>query len=269
MICFPNAKINIGLNIISKREDNYHDIETVFYPVALCDVLEVVESSELSFHLSGLNIEGNMESNLCIKAYNLLKERFDISPVDIYLHKVIPTGAGLGGGSSDAAFMLKTLNTLFGLKLSVNELEIYASQLGSDCAFFIKNKPVFAFEKGDIFQDINLSLKGKYITILKPNIHINTAEAYSMVLPFAPIFNLRNLSDLLIGSWKSKIVNNFQEGAVTRYPLIGELINKLYANGAFYAAMSGSGSAVFGVFDKEQVVEKKYPGHFVWSGKLA
>jgi 4-diphosphocytidyl-2-C-methyl-D-erythritol kinase len=185
MIVFPNAKINIGLNIIARRPDGYHDLETVFYPVKINDVLEVVEADKLSFESSGLDIPGRLEDNLCIKGYHLLKKDHDLPPVKIHLHKNIPIGAGLGGGSADAAFFIKLMNDKFGLGLSLERMEDYARVLGADCAFFIQSKPVFAFEKGDELEPINLDLSAYKIVLVMPDEHVSTAEAYRGVKPAA------------------------------------------------------------------------------------
>lgn len=263
MISFPNAKINLGLNIISKREDGYHNIESIFYPVGCKDILEVIESTELLFQSSGIEIPGDSTQNLCLKAYNLLKKDFDIPPVTIHLHKVIPIGAGLGGGSSDAAFTLKVLNNLFQLNISNKKLETYARLLGSDCAFFIENKPVFAMEKGDVFEDINLTLDSFFIVLVNPNIHISTAEAYAGItvnntFP-SPIDIIKNP----MPKWKGELKNDFELSIAKKYPEIESIKNKLYSLGALYSAMTGSGSTVFGIFDK--LPELSFPkDYFVW-----
>ena len=186
MIEFSNAKINIGLNIISRRPDGYHDLETVFYPIKINDVLEVIESDKLSFESSGLEIPGRLEDNLCIRGYHLLKKDHDVPPVKIHLHKNIPIGAGLGGGSSNAAFFIKLMNANFELGLSPDQMEDYARQLGADCAFFIRNRPVFAFDRGDEFEDIKLDLSAYKIVLVMPDEHVSTAEAYRGVKP-APV----------------------------------------------------------------------------------
>src|SRR5688572_14534594 len=178
MIAFPNAKLNIGLNVTERRPDSFHNLESVFYPVQWCDALEILPAKETKFTSSGIEIPGTIESNLCLKAYQLLKTDFELPPVKIHLHKNIPIGAGLGGGSSDAAFTLKLLNQLFELNIAEDKLEDYARKLGSDCAFFIRNKPVFAHEKGDVFEPIKLDLTGYNCVVVYPNLHITTAEAY-------------------------------------------------------------------------------------------
>lgn len=252
MIAFPNAKINIGLNIIEKRKDGFHNIESIFYPIFdLVDVLEIIELKEKStplFSSSGILIPGELEDNLCLKAYYLLKKEYAIPNVAIHLHKVIPIGAGLGGGSSDAAFTLKILNTLFKLNLSEEKLIFFAKQLGSDCAFFIKNKPVFAFGKGDEFIDVNLDLSDYKIKINYPNIHIGTAEAYAGVIPIQSNFYLKEIELLSIDLWKDKIKNDFEVSIFLKNKKIEAQKKLFYKQGAIYASMTGSGSAVYGIF---------------------
>lgn len=262
MITFPNAKINIGLNIIEKRPDGYHNLETIFYPINLQDALEVkaIEHSEQphQLHISGTVIEGNPEENLVVKAYRMLKEDYPLPPVDIHLFKHIPTGAGLGGGSSDGAFMLKLLNEKCHLGLSAESLESYATRLGADCAFFIRNTPVFASGIGNVFTPIELSLKGYHIVLVKPNIHISTRDAYAGITPKHPEVSLRTLVRQPIETWKDTVRNDFEDSIFSRYPEIAAIKDKLYDLGAVYAAMSGSGSAIYGIFKEpiENVDEK-------------
>ena len=252
MVVFPNAKINIGLNIVAKRPDGFHNIESIFYPVVdVYDVLEIIESKILKFTSSGIDIPGRNEDNLCLKAYHLLKKEFNIPPVHIHLLKAIPIGAGLGGGSSDAAFTLKLLNEKFALQLSDDQLMDYARKLGSDCAFFIKNKPVYAFHKGDEFEPIDLDLSAYKIKIAYPNIHIGTAEAYDGVAPRASKNDLRKLKVDAIQEWKNDVKNDFEKTILPHYPAIQELKEKFYDQGALFASMTGSGSAVFGIFGKK------------------
>jgi 4-diphosphocytidyl-2-C-methyl-D-erythritol kinase len=252
MVLFPNAKINIGLNVTEKRNDGFHNIESIFYPVFdLHDVLEIVKSEELKFTSTGIEIPGNKKDNLCLKAYHLLKQDFDISPVHIYLLKVIPIGAGLGGGSADAAFTLKGLNELFELKLTDEQLINYVRKLGSDCAFFIKNRPVYAFNKGDEFEPIDFDLSAYEIKIEYPNIHIGTAEAYAGITSKESAKNVKTLITAPIENWKETIKNDFEESIFPNHPAIKELKEKMYNEGAVYASMTGSGSAVYGVFEKK------------------
>jgi 4-diphosphocytidyl-2-C-methyl-D-erythritol kinase len=251
MVIFPNAKINIGLNVIEKRGDGFHNIESIFYPVFnLYDVLEVIKNpkDQLEFTSSGIEILGNIESNLCVKAYNLLQENFSIPFVKIHLHKVIPIGAGLGGGSSDAAFMLKALNELFELGLNTDELINYARELGSDCAFFINNKPVYAFNKGDEFDEVKLDLSPFDIRIEYPNINIRTIDAYNDVTPNKSELLLKEIISTPMINWKSIVKNDFEESIFSKHPTIENLKYQMYKNGAVYASMTGSGSAVYGIF---------------------
>ena len=254
MICFPNAKINLGLHIVSRRPDGYHNIETVFYPVPLYDVLEIVpsETGETTFSQTGIPVDGNPGDNLVMKAFRLLEKDFKLSGINIYLRKQIPFGAGLGGGSSDAAFMLKLLNDFAALGLSVEQLEKYARQLGADCPFFIRNRPVFAEGVGDIFTPVNISLKGYYFVVAQPpGVHVSTKEAYAGVKPKQPAFRLSEINALPLNEWKNHITNDFEETIFTRYPAIANLKQALYDEGAIYASMSGSGSSVFAIFKKQ------------------
>ena len=234
----------MGLHIVSKRADGYHELETIFYPIDWCDVLEIVPSDEQQFTSSGLAIPG--KGNLCLDAYHLLKADFDISAVHIHLHKVIPIGAGLGGGSSDAAFTLKGLNELFDLKLSNEQLQAYAVQLGADCPFFVENKPMLATGIGEVLSPIELDLSNYHLAIVKPDIHVSTAEAYSSVVPNQPTHSLADLIRQPIVDWQ--VQNDFEKSVFAQYPEVEKLKQSLYEKGAVYAAMSGSGSAVFGLF---------------------
>ena len=267
MITYPNAKINLGLNIVEKRPDGYHNLETIFYPIALQDALEVTQlegDKEYALALSGTPIEGDPEQNLVVKAYKLLKSDFpNLPPVNIHMFKHIPTGAGLGGGSADAAFMLKLLNDKFQLKLSVEKLEEYASRLGADCAFFIQNKPVFASGIGNVFEPVQVSLKGYYIVLVKPDVFVSTKEAYSLVQPKKPAHSLKEIARMPVETWRATMKNDFEESVFKLYPEIAAIKDKLYDMGAVYASMSGSGSSVFGIF-REQVefVDEVFSGCF-------
>ncbi len=252
MIVFPNCKINIGLRITSKRPDGYHNIESCFYPIPWNDALEITEAAAFSFESSGLNIPGDQKSNLVIKAYDLLKVEFDLPPINIHLLKSIPMGAGLGGGSADGAFMLKLLNNRFALQLTDDQLEERALDLGSDCPFFIRNKPVIAKGRGEIFEPIDLDLSGKHILLINPGIHIGSREAYSSVMPVEPKNSLKDLlENQHISSWKDLIKNEFESSVFTIAPEISEIKEHLYDQGALYASMTGSGSTVYGIFDNE------------------
>jgi 4-diphosphocytidyl-2-C-methyl-D-erythritol kinase len=236
MISYPNAKINIGLNILQKRGDGYHDIHSVFYPVDLKDILEIVEhknGSKPEFSSSGLIIPGNLDENLCLKAYQLLKNEFKIPPVKIHLHKAIPMGAGLGGGSADAAFTLKMLNQMFELNLNTAQLQNYAARLGSDCAFFIENKPAFASGRGEILELIDLDLSAYKIVVEIPNIHVSTQQAYAGVLPKTPKESLKNLIQLPIHEWKEHIKNDFEDSVFQLFPEIKKLKHQFYKKEQF------------------------------------
>jgi 4-diphosphocytidyl-2C-methyl-D-erythritol kinase len=256
MITFPNAKLNIGLNIVSKRKDGYHNIETVFYPIPLRDVLEIVPAGgdKTTFTQTGLLIEGQPEDNLVMKAYRLLAQ--DREPIDIYLRKHIPFGAGLGGGSADAAFMLKILNEYYQLNLSALQLEKYAAQLGADCPFFIQNQPVFAEGIGNVFTPVELSLSGYHIVLVKPDIHIPTPEAYAGVTPKAPEISIKDIIKLPVREWRGVLHNDFEDSIFPQYPEIKLIKDRLYDCGALYASMSGSGSSVYGIYEEAPEMEE-------------
>ena len=271
MILFPNAKINLGLNVVERRSDGYHNIETVFYPIGLSDVLEMQPSdscSDYSFSSSGIAISGDPEDNLIVKAYRLLRSGYFFPAVDISLSKLIPFGAGLGGGSSDAAFMLKALNELFGLKITTLELERLAALLGADCPVFIQNKAVFASGVGNVFTPIDLSLKGYYLLLVKPDVHVSTPEAYSLVVPQKPDVSLLELIKKPIQEWKEVIKNDFEPSVFAKYPEIEALKKELYNLGALYSSMSGSGSSVFGIFESEPAQSALFKDCFLTSGLL-
>jgi 4-diphosphocytidyl-2-C-methyl-D-erythritol kinase len=253
MICFPNAKINLGLYITEKRPDGFHNIESVFYPIAWNDALEVIESPEAStdfnLYTSGLPISGKAEDNLLYKAYALMKEKRTLPKISVYLHKTLPMGAGLGGGSADCAFFINQLNTQFNLGLSEEERLNLARPLGSDCAFFIKNKPVYAYEKGDVFKDLSIDLSAYYIAVIFSNVHSNTKEAYSGVKPAKPATSLLDVIQQPVHTWKNSMSNDFEASIFAKYPVVEKTKQDLYDAGAIYASMSGSGSAVFGLFD--------------------
>ncbi len=249
MILFPNAKINIGLNITERRNDGYHNLETIFYPVKINDAIEVIPADELSFSSSGLDIPGRMEDNLCVKGYHLLKKDHEIPLVKIHLHKHIPIGAGLGGGSADAAFFIKLMNKQFNLGLTLEEMQDYARTLGADCAFFIENKPVFAFEKGDEFETIKLDLSIYKIVLVMPPTQVSTSEAYRGVKPVPVKESLLDLICEPISEWRKHIKNDFEESIFKSHPEIRGVKAALYQSGALYASMSGSGASVFGIFE--------------------
>ncbi|MBQ8520398.1 MAG: 4-(cytidine 5'-diphospho)-2-C-methyl-D-erythritol kinase [Bacteroides sp.] len=267
MITYPNAKINLGLNITEKRPDGYHNLETVFYPIQLQDALEVTKlegKEEFTLKVSGMPIEGEPEQNLVVKAYKLLRKDFpDMTGIDIHMYKHIPTGAGLGGGSSDAAFMIKLLNEKFKLNLSIAQMEEYAARLGADCAFFIQDKPVFATGIGNQFEPIELSLKGYYLILVKPDIFVSTKDAYALTRPQLPEVSIKDIIKQPVETWKGRLKNDFEESVFQKFPEIAAIKDKLYDMGAVYASMSGSGSSVYGIF-KESVefVDEVFSGCF-------
>ena len=249
MIVYPNAKINLGLNILRKRKNGYHDISSVFYPVNECvDILEIVKFDTFEFINSGIKIPDG--ENICEKAWKLLHKDFRIGNVKIHLHKQIPIGSGLGGGSSDASFTLKALNNLFGLNLTNSQLEKYSVMLGADCPFFIDNRPKLVEGIGEKMKSIDLDLSEFEIRLIKPKIHISTEEAYSRVIPQIPEFNLLEIIELPINEWKNKLKNDFEDSIFQQYSSLHDIKDSLYNDGAVYASMSGSGSVVYGIFEK-------------------
>lgn len=261
MILFPNAKINLGLYVTERRVDGFHNLESCFYPVPWQDVLEIIPSNRFQFSSSGITIPGKQEQNLIVKAWHKLNEIQPLDPVQIHLHKNIPMGAGLGGGSSDAAFFLRGLNEMQQLGLSNKELENIALHLGSDCPFFIENKATIATGKGELFEQINLDLNGLYIEVIHPGKPIPTGEAYQSIIPKPVLFNLKECLKKGINEWKNCLSNDFEAFAFQKYPEIEDLKIQLYRNGAIYASMSGSGSAVFGLFREKPAnmkLEKSY-----------
>ncbi|UBM61005.1 4-(cytidine 5'-diphospho)-2-C-methyl-D-erythritol kinase [Marinilongibacter aquaticus] len=269
MLTFPNAKINIGLNITEKRPDGFHNIESVFYPIPLCDALEALPSHTLTFSQSGMEIAGNKESNLVFRAFELIRPRIkDQMLAKVHLHKVIPMGAGLGGGSADGAFALKLFNSIFQLNLSQKEMEEMAAELGSDCPFFIANKPVFCYDRGIKFKPIELELEGWYIVLVNPNIHISTAEAYAAITPKIAPHNLLESIKRPVEEWKGLIQNDFEEALREKYPILGKIKETLYTKGATYSAMTGSGSTVYGLFREKIAAESLFPDFSTWQFPL-
>ncbi|MBD2699622.1 4-(cytidine 5'-diphospho)-2-C-methyl-D-erythritol kinase [Spirosoma sp. BT702] len=268
MLSFPTCKINLGLRITEKRTDGFHNLQSCFYPVGWGDVLDIVPSDTFDFSNSGLPIPGNATDNLCARAYELLRRDFDVPPVQIHLHKIIPIGAGLGGGSADAAFTLKALNERFSLGLSIAQLEDYARLLGSDCAFFIQNRPLYCTEKGDVFSEIAVDLTGYYILLVYPNLAISTAEAYAGVKPHQPEQALLDQLQAPITSWRNTIHNDFEDSLFPKYPILRQIKDQLYKIGAVYTSMSGSGSTVYGIFNAPIVTPNQFQNYNVWQGKL-
>lgn len=271
MICFPTAKINLGLRVIARNPDGYHTIETVFYPIGLKDALEVVPTSEnagYTLSVSGTEALIDPEKNLVTKAYRLLTSCHLLPPLDVHLHKVIPTEAGLGGGSSDAAFMLALLNDHLSLGFTRERLLELASHLGADCPFFLINQPVYATGIGTTFSDCPLSLSGYWLVLVKPDVSISTVAAYKAITPMVPAESVRDIVQLPVPAWKDRLINDFEPYAFSRHPIIGAIKQRLYDEGAVYASMTGSGSAVFGLFKQPVDLSAAFRGSFYWSEKL-
>ncbi len=269
MIVYPNAKINLGLNVVERRPDGYHNLETVFYPVNLQDALELktieTDIPECGYKLkvSGSILDGSPEDNLVVKAYKLIRKDYDFPAQKIHLYKHIPVGAGLGGGSSDAANMIKMLNEKFALGLTNEAMENYAVQIGADCPFFINNKPVFATGIGDKFTPLELDLKGKTLILVKPDIFVSTKDAYALVEPKHPEKSLIESLSQPISTWRDNVINDFEKSVFVKYPEIAAIKDRLYDLGAVYASMSGSGSAVYGIFDSPiEYADEIFSGYF-------
>jgi 4-diphosphocytidyl-2-C-methyl-D-erythritol kinase len=269
MIVFPNAKINLGLKVLRRRCDGFHEISTAMFPIGWCDVLEVVENkgnvaSKCRLQCSGIAIQGAEEDNLVVMAYQMLNADYNLPPVKVHLHKNIPFGAGLGGGSSDAAFMLKLLNKMFELGLDNTELKLYAAKLGSDCAFFIDNKPALASGRGEILHDCTCYLKGLHLQVVVPDIHISTKEAYAGIVPNEIHSALHDILSKPVTQWKGRLENDFENSIFTNHPEIQKIKEELYTMGATYAAMSGSGSAVFGLFERNPIPPIRLADYTLW-----
>lgn len=272
LISFPNCKINLGLNVVLKRQDGYHDIETVFYPVQLTDVLEIVHDDTLktlgsghkqaaaTFITTGLPINGAAGRNLCVKAYELLQQDFPNLPaVQIFLHKVIPIGAGLGGGSADGSFTLKMLNDKFQLKLSLEQLLDYALRLGSDCPFFILNRTCFATGRGEFLESIDVDLRSYSFVIVNPGIHINTAWAFQQITPAAAKKSIKTIVQRPVPDWKDELTNDFETAIFGHHPELSSIKSKLYESGAVYASLSGTGSCLYGIYPKKTDLQLQLP----------
>ena len=269
MITFPNAKINIGLDVLNKRSDGYHNIESLFYPIPLQDALEIIPSNgELEYSTSGIILECESDDNLVVKAFRLLQEKYHLPNVKIHLHKHIPFGAGLGGGSADAAFTLKMLNEMFELNISEDQLIAYAVSLGADCAFFIKNTPQIASGIGEVLIDTDVNLEGKHLLLVKPDVAVPTANAYKYIVPSEPAVSL--VSNILtpIKEWKVRVKNDFEVSVFKQYSVLSDLKNQMYELGAVYAAMSGSGSSIYGIFDNKPQYSAIFASHFCFETAL-
>lgn len=256
MITKPICKINLGLNVVEKRPDGYHNLETVFYPVPIYDTLEVFPMDPLfpsdvdcDLKVTNIHIEGNEQNNLVVRAYNLLKQDFPTLPrIHIHLYKDIPTQAGMGGGSSDCGFMITLLNKMFNLGLSEQQMINYAARLGADCAFFILNRPAYAEGIGEKLQSIDLDLSGWYLVVIRPDIPVSTKEAFSLITPQHPATSCREIVMNPIDTWRNTLTNDFEKSVFALYPKIGAIKERLYNQGAVYAAMSGSGSSLYALF---------------------
>ncbi|MCG2617095.1 4-(cytidine 5'-diphospho)-2-C-methyl-D-erythritol kinase [Terrimonas sp. NA20] len=267
MVVFPNAKINLGLRITEKRNDGYHELETCFYPLPVFDALEIIRLPAVGsfrFNSSGLDIAGELQDNLCVKAYSILKADFPgLPPVSVFLQKAIPSGAGLGGGSADASFTLKLLNQLGGLNLSVQQLLDYSLRLGSDCPFFIINKPCYATGRGEVLEPVAIDLSAFGFVVINPGIHVPTGQAFSWLTPAKPKESIRDLIHLPVEKWKDVLINDFEKSVVTRHPEVGQVKDLLYRSGAVYASMSGSGSTVYGLFPNDHYPVISVPEHYL------
>ncbi|MDR0953941.1 MAG: 4-(cytidine 5'-diphospho)-2-C-methyl-D-erythritol kinase [Rikenellaceae bacterium] len=271
MILFPNAKINLGLRVTAKRPDGYHDIETAMVPVpGLCDALEILrdEGDGCTFSTSGIAIDAPAGKNLCVRAYDLMHSRYGIGGVKMHLHKNVPFAAGLGGGSADAVFALKMLGELFTLNISEDELEALAAELGSDTPFFVRNRPMIATGRGEKLTPCDIDLSAYRVVIVKPPVGVSTAQAYARIVPAHPIQPLATLLAEDIGRWRESVHNDFEPVVFATCPELATIKERLYACGARYAAMSGSGSAIFGLFD-HLPDELRFPAdYFVYTGNM-
>jgi len=272
MIVFPIAKINLGLNITAKRGDGYHDIETVFYPVPLCDALEFVVSEDKAgrdiFVTTGINTGGDPEDNLVLKTVRRLRERYSIPNLRIHLHKAIPAGAGLGGGSSDSACFFRGINRFFNLDISMSDLKKISLEIGSDCPFFIEGVPAHATGRGEILNPVGAVLSGYYIVLLNPGVGINTREAYQNCIPHLPQESLIQLLDKPIEEWRGSVVNDFESFAFRKFPVIQKIKDEMYNSGAIFSLMSGSGSTVYGIFKIRPQLPSELKSYVIYEGKL-
>ena len=277
MITFPIAKINLGLNVVEKRLDGYHNLQTVFYPVPIMDALEIAPMSEgfpsdvdCDLKVTNIHIEGDEQRNLVVRAYQLLKKDFPSLPrIHTHLWKGIPTQAGMGGGSSDCAYMIRLLNETFDLQLTDEQMQQYAAQLGADCAFFIESVPCYAEGIGEQLEPISLDLSGWYIGVVRPDIPVPTKEAFSRIHPHYPALNCREVVMQPVETWRDNLINDFEDSVFALHPEIGAVKEQLYKMGATYAAMSGSGSALFGLFKEEpDGLRQAFPDMFTFSTVL-
>lgn len=269
MIRFAPCKINLGLHVIEKRQDGYHNLETCFFPVPWYDVIEVVPGEVTQLTMSGIEVQGDPGANLCMRAYELLRSVCALPPVAMHLHKSIPTGAGLGGGSADGAHMLRALNDRFELKLSQADLLAYAAQLGSDCPFFLFDEPMLGTGRGEVLSPVAVTLKAYFLVVVKPPVHVSTAEAYAGIEPKIPRYGLRDVLARPLHTWRDILVNDFEQSVFRKFPQLGEIKDHLYALGARYASMSGSGAAVFGIFEEPVDLRSRFGAALQWAGRPA
>lgn len=267
MVIFPNAKINLGLSVMRKRDDGFHDIESIFYPTGLCDALEYIPGENMSqndsISYSGLfPVEGK---DICLKFTEMLRDSFSFPFLRIHIHKNIPSGAGLGGGSADAAFLLKSLNDFFSFGLNQEQLEKWAAGIGSDCPFFVRNHPCLVTGKGENLQEIKLNLKGYYFLLIYPGIHASTAEAYKEIIPSHKSAGLLDMTRKPVDQWKYVVTNHFENAVFRKYPLLADIKKELYSMGAVYASMTGSGSALYGLFQSEIKIPQQFSNYFIFS----
>jgi 4-diphosphocytidyl-2-C-methyl-D-erythritol kinase len=272
MVTFPSCKINIGLNITSRRIDGYHDIETIFYPVKLCDALEFVISDRQegidNLIVTGISTGCKTENNIVLKAAKKLREMFDIPYLKIHLHKAIPPGAGLGGGSADAAYFVRGITRYFDLNIPAQQAKDILLELGSDCPFFLEAKPSFATGRGEILTPVSEVIKNHYLVLLNPGVGISTRDAYLSCTPSVPDIRLPEIINNPISSWKDLIINDFEEFAINRHPVIGKLKEELYSQGALFSLMSGSGSSVFGIFNEKPLLGYTLRQYIIWEGMM-
>ena len=271
MIFFPKTKINLGLSVVGKRDDGYHNLSSIFYPIPFGDVLEIVPvegRGAIELKESGIPFPGNPEDNLVVSAYRMMDREFDLPSVKVHLHKLVPAGAGLGGGSADAAYMIKGLNNMFKLNLSDDKMRELALSHGSDCPFFIADKPAYVEGRGEVLQDIDLDLSDHFIVLVKPDIHLSTAEAFAQITPQPSPWRVEDINLDNKGRWSDLLVNDFESPVFSRHPLCADIKSELQKSGAYFVSMSGSGSTLYALYEKETPVPESLTKHFTWSGKL-
>ncbi|MCF6170878.1 MAG: 4-(cytidine 5'-diphospho)-2-C-methyl-D-erythritol kinase [Bacteroidales bacterium] len=268
MICFPNGKINLGLRVLAKRADGFHDIESLLFPVPINDALEFLPADAFQLTISGFPISGATTDNLVFKAWKLLCQQYDIPAVKVCLHKAIPLQSGLGGGSADAAFFIRAANVFFSLGMDESKMREMAVQLGSDCPFFIENKPVLARGKGDVLQAVNISLKGKYLLVCQPKALVSSREAYTLIKPGISKTGIKEVVAKPIEQWRDLLKNDFEDVLFDLHPEIREIKNSMHKMGAIYSSMTGSGSAVYGIFDQSPDRKEINPNYYLWHGEI-